>query len=393
VSQINRVVIVVLDSAGVGALPDAAKFGDEGSNTLGHISRAVEGFTLPNLRWLGLGNIIDIKGVPPIEKSWGAYGKMAEKNQAKATTSGHWEMAGLILEKSFPTYPDGFPKEILDAFSKAIGRGVLANKKASGTVIIEEYGVEHIKTGKPIVYTSADSVFQIATHVEVVPVPELYRMCEVARELLTGDYSVERVIARPFTGKPGYLVRTEDRKDYSVIPPGETLLDRLKKNKYEVVGIGKIADIFAGRGLTKMIFSKGNMDGVNKLIAAMGDKKNKGLIFLNLVDFDSLYGHRNNTQGYADALGAFDARLPQIVANLREDDLLIITADHGCDPTFPGTDHTREYVPLLVYGQRTKAGVNLGTRETFADIGQTVTELFGLEPFKDGKSFRKEILG
>jgi phosphopentomutase len=392
VGEINRVVLIVLDSVGVGELPDADKFGDQGSNTLGHVAQAAGGLSLPNLRWMGIGNIIDIEGVPPIDKPWGAYGKMNELNHEKATTSGHWEMAGLILRKRFPTYPKGFPEEIVKTFSKAIGREILGNKKASGTVIIEEYGSEHIESGKPIVYTSADSVFQIAAHEEVIPVAKLYEFCKIARKMLTGKYSVERVIARPFVGEPGYLVRTDRRKDFSVPPPEKTLLDKMKEKGYQVVGIGKIPDIFAHQGLTKEIHTKGNMDGTNKLILTMKEK-NKGLIFINLVDFDSLYGHRNNPEGYANALEAFDARLPQIVANLREDNLLILTADHGCDPTFPGTDHTREYVPLLVYGQRTKGGINLGTRETFADIAQTIAELFGLQPFKIGKSFKKEILG
>jgi phosphopentomutase len=392
VGEINRVVLIVLDSVGVGELPDADKFGDQGSNTLGHVAQAAGGLSLPNLRWMGIGNIIDIEGVPPIDKPWGAYGKMNELNHEKATTSGHWEMAGLILRKRFPTYPKGFPEEIVKTFSKAIGREILGNKKASGTVIIEEYGSEHIESGKPIVYTSADSVFQIAAHEEVIPVEKLYEFCKIARKMLTGKYSVERVIARPFVGEPGYLVRTDRRKDFSVPPPEKTLLDKMKEKGYQVVGIGKIPDIFAHQGLTKEIHTKGNMDGTNKLILTMKEK-NKGLIFINLVDFDSLYGHRNNPEGYANALEAFDARLPQIVANLREDNLLILTADHGCDPTFPGTDHTREYVPLLVYGQRTKGGINLGTRETFADIAQTIAELFGLQPFKIGKSFKKEILG
>ncbi len=390
--EINRVILIVLDSVGVGELPDADEFGDKGSNTLGHIAQAVGGLSLPNLGRLGIGNIIEIKGVPPVDKPWGAYGKMGELNQEKATTSGHWEIAGLILRKRFPTYPKGFPDEVVKSFSKEIGRGVLGNKKASGTVIIEEYGSEHIETGYPIIYTSADSVFQIAAHEEVIPIEELYKMCRIAQKMLTGKYSVERVIARPFVGEPGHLVRTDRRKDFSVPPPEDTLLDRFKEKGYQVIGIGKIGDIFAGRGLTEEIHTTGNMDGVNKLILAMKEK-NKGLIFINLVDFDSLYGHRNNPEGYAHALKAFDARLPQIVANLKEDDLLILTADHGCDPTFPGTDHTREYVPLLVYGQRTKGGINLGTRETFADIAQTIAELFSLEPFKIGKSFKKEIIG
>ncbi len=391
VGEINRVILIVLDSVGVGYLPDADRFGDKGSNTLGHIAQAVEGLSLPNLQRLGIGNIIDIKGVSPVGKPWGAYGKMGEMNHEKATTSGHWEIAGLILRKRFPTYPKGFPDEVIKAFSKAIGRGILGNKKASGTVIIEEYAKEHLQTGKPIVYTSADSVFQIAAHEEVIPVERLYEFCKIAKKILIGKYCVERVIARPFTGEPGHLKRTHRRKDFSVLPPEDTLLDRFKEKGYSVIGIGKIGDIFAGRGLTEEIHTKGNMDGVDKTILAMKEK-NKGLIFTNLVDFDTLYGHRNNPKGYAFALESFDARLPQIVANLREDDLLILTADHGCDPTFPGTDHTREYVPLLVYGQRTEGGINLGTRETFADIAQTIAELFELEPFKIGKSFKKEIL-
>ncbi|MDK2793736.1 MAG: phosphopentomutase [Caldanaerobacter sp.] len=344
--MLQRVILIVLDSVGVGELPDAYKFGDEGTNTLGHVVEKT-GIKLPTMEKLGLGNIIPLKTVAPNPNAIGAYGKMAEKSAGKDTTTGHWEIAGLIVEKPFPTYPEGFPKEIIEEFEKRIGRKVLGNKPASGTEIIKELGEEHIKTGYPTVYTSADSVFQIAAHEEVIPLEELYRMCEIAREILKGDHAVGRVIARPFIGSPGNFVRTANRKDFSLKPFGPTVLDMLKEAGYQVYAVGKIEDIFAGQGITDSIHTGNNDEGITATIEAM-DAVKKGIIFTNLVDFDMVYGHRNDVNGYAKALKHFDERLPEIMLRLKEEDLLIITADHGCDPTTPGTDHTREYVPLLV---------------------------------------------
>ncbi|MDN5364282.1 MAG: phosphopentomutase [Eubacteriales bacterium] len=384
-----KVTVIVLDSVGAGALPDAAEFGDEGVDTLGHIA-AVTDLRLPNLQQLGLGNLHPIRGVEPVPAPRAAFGKMAEKSRGKDTTTGHWEICGLILDKPFPTYPNGFPPDLIAAFERAIGRRVLGNKVASGTAIIEELGAEHMRTGYPIVYTSADSVFQVAAHEEVIPLDELYRICSIARELLTGPHAVARVIARPFVGRPGNFRRTYNRRDFSLAPPAPTLLDRLKEAGYAVVGIGKIEDIFAGRGLTRAVHTEGNMDGVDKTLNFMQEDM-EGLIFTNLVDYDSLYGHRNDPEGYARALMDFDRRVPELLAALSPGDLLVITADHGCDPVSPGTDHTREYVPLLVYGSRVKAGYNLGIRETFADLGATVAEIFGVS-LPVGRSFAGEIL-
>ena len=367
--KISRVTLIVLDSAGVGELPDAKEYGDVGSNTFGHIGEKL-GLTLPNMEKMGLGNIIDINGVKKVDNPTGLYGKAAEKSKGKDTTTGHWEMAGIVLEKPFPTYPNGFSKEIIEEFEEKTGRKVIGNKVSSGTTIIEEYGDEHVKTGALIVYTSADSVFQIAAHEDIVSVKELYGYCEIARKML----DVGRVIARPFIGKSGEYTRTTHRHDYSVEPIAETMMDRIKKSGKDVVGVGKIADIFAGKGITE---SKGinqdNLDGIAKTIQALKEDTN-GLIFTNLVDFDMLYGHRRNVQGYKDALEEFDKKLPEIVENLREDELLIITADHGCDPTFKGTDHTREYIPILAYGKNIKGG-NIGIRESFADIAETIEHL------------------
>lgn len=384
-----KVTVIVLDSVGAGALPDAAEFGDEGVDTLGHIA-AVTDLRLPNLQQLGLGNLHPIRGVEPVPAPRAAFGKMAEKSRGKDTTTGHWEICGLILDKPFPTYPNGFPPDLIAAFERAIGRRVLGNKVASGTAIIEELGAEHMRTGYPIVYTSADSVFQVAAHEEVIPLDELYRICSIARELLTGPHAVARVIARPFVGRPGNFRRTYNRRDFSLAPPAPTLLDRLKEAGYAVVGIGKIEDIFAGRGLTRAVHTEGNMDGVDKTLNFMQEDM-EGLIFTNLVDYDSLYGHRNDPEGYARALMDFDRRVPELLAALSPGDLLVITADHGCDSVSPGTDHTREYVPLLVYGSRVKAGYNLGIRETFADLGATVAEIFGVS-LPVGRSFAGEIL-
>ncbi|NYE58676.1 phosphopentomutase [Carboxydothermus ferrireducens] len=385
----KRVVLIVLDSVGIGELPDAHLYGDEGSNTLANTAKKVGGFELPNLEKLGLGKIHSILGLKGDIKALGAYGKMGEKSPGKDTTTGHWEICGLILEKPFPVYPNGFPEDLIKRFEEAIGRKTLGNKPASGTAIIEELGEEHMRTGYPIVYTSADSVFQIAAHEEIIPLEELYKMCKIARGLLTGEHAVGRVIARPFTGTPGNFKRTANRHDYSLEPTGKTVLDKLVEQGYEVLGVGKIYDIFAGRGLTWHESTKNNEDGLVKTVNLLY-KDFTGLLFTNLVDFDMVYGHRNNAEGYYEALKQFDSYLPKIMEKLREDDLLIITADHGCDPTTPSTDHSREYVPLLVYGHSIKEDVNLGTRETFADVAATLEEIFGLEP-GIGQSFWGEI--
>lgn len=388
--KINRVILIVLDSVGIGALPDAGAYGDAGSNTLVNIARVVGGLKLPHLERLGLGNIAGIKGVPPQDSPAGAYGKMAERSAGKDTTTGHWELSGVILEKPFPVYPQGFPTEIIKSFEESIGRKTLGNKAASGTAIIEELGEEHMKTGYPIVYTSADSVFQIAAHEEIIPLEELYGMCRLARKLLTGEHAVGRVIARPFVGSPGSFQRTANRHDFSLKPPGDTILDLLDSSGCRVQAVGKIEDIFAGQGITEAVHTSGNQDGMEKTLELMR-RPGGGFVFANLVDFDMLYGHRNNPQGYAGALEEFDRRLPDFLAALRDDDMLIITADHGCDPTTSSTDHSREYVPLLVYGRLLRSGVNLGIRETFSDIAATLAEIFGVK-IGAGKSFLQEIL-
>jgi len=388
--KISRVTLIVLDSAGVGALPDADRYGDEGTNTFFHCAKETGGLYMPNMARLGLGNILDLPGVPPAAQPAGAYGKMAELSPGKDTTTGHWEIAGLILDRPFPLYPNGFPPELVNVFEERIGRSVLGNKPASGTVIIEELGPEHMRTGCPIVYTSADSVFQIAAHEEIIPLEELYRLCGIARELLTGEHAVGRVIARPFTGQPGSFHRTAGRHDYSLVPTGPTLLDMLIERDLAVLAVGKIEDIFAGKGITRAVHTVDNMDGVDQTIKMMQGSE-RGLIFTNLVDFDMVYGHRNNVRGYADALEAFDRRLPEILSFLRNDEVLIITADHGCDPTTPGTDHTREYVPLLASGAPVSPGINLGTRETFADLAASIAEMFGFG-MPSGRSFARQIL-
>ena len=388
--MIQKVILIVLDSVGVGELPDAAKYGDEGSNTLGNVAKAVGGISLPNMQKMGIGNIIDIEGVPAVKEPTAAYGKAAEKSAGKDTTTGHWELAGVILDRPFPVYPDGFPPELIEEFEKRIGRKVLGNKVASGTEIIKELGDEHVKTGRPIVYTSADSVFQIAAHEEVIPVKQLYDICKIAREILRGEHGVARVIARPFVGKSGEYLRTYNRADFSLKPPHDTLLDKVVRAGMEVIGVGKIWDIFAGQGITKAMHTEGNMDGVDKTLEAI-DMIQKGLVFSNLVDYDMLYGHRNDPVGYAKALEEFDGRLPEILEKLGDNDVLIITADHGCDPTTVSTDHSREYVPVLVYGDRIKAGVKLGTLSSFSDIGQTVTDFLGCLSLKNGRSFKQLV--
>lgn len=387
---LRKVTIIVLDSAGIGSLPDAGLYGDHGCNTLGNCSLAVGGLNLSHLGELGLGLLTSLAGVPAVDKPLANYGKMAERSPGKDTTTGHWELAGIILEKPFPVYPDGFPPEIIEPFKQRIGRDILGNKAASGTGIIEELGAEHMRTGYPIVYTSADSVFQIAAHEEVIPLEELYRMCGIARELLTGKHEVGRVIARPFVGTPGAFERTANRHDYSVKPPARTVLDLLVEHGFEVVGVGKIHDIFAGEGISRAVHTKNNTDGVDQTLALMKEDFS-GLLFTNLVDFDQKYGHRNDPRGYAGALEEFDRRLPEIMAALGERDVLLITADHGTDPTTPGTDHTREYVPLLVYGPGLKQGVDLGVRDSFSDVAATVARLFGLA-FPTGVSFAADIL-
>ena len=388
--MLKKVILIILDACGIGELPDAHLYEDEGSNTIVNTAKAVGGLKLPNLEKLGLGNIEPIPGVNPQRDASGNYGKMAELSLGKDSTSGHWEIMGLVLEKPFPVYLDGFPPEIIESFEKAIGSKILGNKPASGTEIIKELGEEHVRTHHPIVYTSADSVFQIAAHEEIIPVNKLYQMCMIARKILTHEHGVARVIARPFMGEPGSFKRTERRKDFSLPPPEETVLDILKKNGIPVIGMGKIEDLFAGRGLTESIHTKNNSDGMDKLIGAM-KKFEKGLLFINLVDFDMLWGHRNNPQAFASGLEYFDQRFPDILNLLGSDDLLIITADHGCDPTTPSTDHSREYVPLLVYGKSIKKGVNLGERKSFSDVGNTIAEIFKVSGTKNGESFLKDL--
>ena len=380
----KRVFLIVLDSVGIGAIDDAAEFGDAGTNTL---RSASEGscFHMPNMEQLGLFNIDGIDWKKGVENPKAVYGRMREASRGKDTTIGHWEIAGLISKKPLPVYPNGFPKEILDEFSRMTGRGVLCNKPYSGTEVIKDYGDEHVLTGKLIVYTSADSVFQIAAHEDVVPVETLYEYCRMARQLLTGEHSVGRVIARPFIGKDGNYQRTPKRHDFSLEPPGETMLDAIKGAGKEVIGVGKIKDIFAGRGITSYVYTKGNAEGIERTLEYL-DQDFEGLCFVNLVDYDMLYGHRNDIEGYAKALTEFDEALPQMISKMREDDLLMITADHGCDPGYTvSTDHSREYTPLIVYG-KSIASVNLGTRDTFADIGATVLDYLGVEGKIAGKS-------
>lgn len=381
----------MLDSVGVGALPDADEYGDRGANTLGHIGEKMGGLTLPHLAQLGLGNIIPIPGVEPSPHPLGCYGKMEEISLGKDTSTGHWEMMGVEVKTPFKTWPQGFPEELVQEFSRRIGRGILGNKPASGTEIIEELGEKHLQTGDVIVYTSADSVFQVASHEEKVPLDELYRICQVARELtLDPRFSVVRVIARPFIGVPGQFTRTANRKDLSLSPPGRTVLDELKDAGILTLALGKISDIYAGQGIVESIKTKSNEDGVNQLAKAM-ERDFTGLCFLNLVDFDAMYGHRRNPVGYGEALEAFDQRVPELLGKIGKDDLWILTADHGNDPVHAGTDHTREYVPLLVYSPGIKKGINLGVRDTFADIGATVAENFAVKNPPIGKSFLHEI--
>jgi len=384
----QRVIWIVLDSVGVGEMPDAAAYGDVGSDTLGNIAR-LRTLHLPNLARLGLGNLKHLPHIEPAPHPAGAFGRCALASPGKDTTTGHWEMVGIHLEKPFPLYPRGFPPEIMQEFERRIGRGTLGNCAASGTEILKELGEEHMRTGKPIVYTSADSVFQVAAHEEVIPLWELYKICETARDILRGPYEVGRVIARPFIGRPGSFTRTSNRKDYAVPPPKGMLLDQLEAGHVEVFSIGKIFDVFLGRGIQEHEKTKSNADGMAKTLDAL-DQLERGLIFINLVDFDQQYGHRNDVEGYARALEEFDAWLPSLERKLQFEDLVIITADHGCDPTTPSTDHSREYVPLLAYRPRKMEGVNLGLRRSLSDIGQTVAENFGTS-ISQGASFLAAI--
>ena len=385
----NRIILVVLDGAGIGEMPDAPEWGDAGSDTFGHVlaSREVH---LPNLQRYGLGNIRPLKSVAPLAEPEGSYGRCALRSNGKDTTTGHWEMAGIILDQAFPTYPRGFPTDVIDQFIRETGvPGILGNVPASGTEIIKDLGAEHVRTGKPIVYTSADSVFQIAAHEEVIPLPKLYGICEAARRLLSGEHEVGRVIARPFLGETGAFYRTENRHDYAVPPPRENLLVTMADEDLDVICIGKIASIYDSNGVTQDLTAKNNEQSINQTIEAL-QQDSQGLIFSNLVDFDMLYGHRRDTEGFARALEHFDSRLPEIEAAMRPDDVIMITADHGNDPTFPGSDHTREYTPLLVFGKSARRGVNLGSRDSLADIGQTIANNFGLQ-LKAGKSFLGQL--
>ncbi|HAP31772.1 MAG TPA: phosphopentomutase [Firmicutes bacterium] len=388
--EMKRVFIVVLDGAGVGSLPDARTYGDEGSNTLGHIASLYKNWCLPNLLSLGLGKIVDIPVT--VTRLRGAFGKMTARSPGKDTTSGHWELAGLVLDKPFPVYPSGFPLELIAAFAKAIGRGVLGNVSASGTEIIGRLGEAHLRSGFPIVYTSADSVFQIAAHEEVVSRELLYRWCSIAREeILTGEHAVGRVIARPFIGKPGNFQRTGGRKDFSLVPPGKTILERLQEKGFQVWAVGKVKDVFAARGITHHLEAAGNREIMARLRFALSAKF-RGILWATLVDFDMLYGHRNDVNGFARAMEEFDIFLGGMIENLSEGDFLFISADHGCDPTFPGTDHTREYVPILAY----TPGINikdLGIRDTFADMAATIAELFHCKELTAGQSFALELFG
>lgn len=386
--MINRIFLIVLDSFGIGEMPDSAVYGDEGSNTL-HSCFLQAGFDVPNMAKLGLYNIDGVSFGKKENAPLGAYGRMAEKSKGKDTTTGHWEIAGLVSESAFPTYPEGFPDEIIKEFENRTGRKVLCNKPYSGTRVISDYGKEHIETGSLIVYTSADSVFQIAAHEDVVPTEKLYEYCRIAREILCGKHAVGRVIARPFEGKYPDFKRTARRHDFSLVPPKATLLDELSENGLDVIPIGKIYDIFAGKGLIKAMPTESNKHGMELTRKAL-EKNFKGLCFTNLVDFDMLYGHRNDAAGYAKALTDFDLWLGSFMKEMKEGDLLMITADHGCDPLTNSTDHSREYTPLLIYGSGVRS-INLGTRKSFADIGKTIALIFGIESHISGESFKNEI--
>ena len=387
-STFSRVILIVMDSVGIGELPDAAVYGDEGSNTVGNMARVCP-LKIPTLRSFGLGRLVTLDELDP-PALCASFGRMAEKSPGKDSVTGHWEMAGLVLDKPFPVFPDGFSSDLISAFEARIGRPVLANKAASGTEIIEELGAEHVRTGRPIVYTSADSVLQIAAHEDVVPIDTLYKWCEIGYELAGKGLGVARVIARPFAGSEGHWARTSNRKDYALVAPQATLLDVLQGAGIPVMAVGKIDDLFAGRGITASIHTTSDDEGMDAVEAHLA-KIDRGLIFANLVDFDTLYGHRNDVEGYAANLERFDARLTKLLPLLHGDDLLIVTADHGNDPTTPSTDHSREYVPVFAWGEHVKRGADIGTRATFADLGQTIAEVFGVGPLPNGRSFLREI--
>ncbi len=389
-TALKRAILIVLDGVGAGANPDALAYGDDGASSLEHCAQAIGGLALPNLGSIGIGNITPIMGTPPTDHARGAFGRMTEAAAGKDSTTGHWEMTGVVLHKPLPTYPHGFPPEVVEPFEKAIGRNVIGNKAASGTEIIKELGEEHVRTGRPILYTSADSVFQIAAHQDVIPLAELYHMCEIARHMLTGEHAVGRVIARPFIGTAGNFKRTEHRRDFSLQPLGTTLLDLLKDRGKDVIGLGKIEDLFAGRGLTQRDHTETNSDSMKATLRWL-EKDFNGLLFVNLVEFDMLWGHRRDSQGYAQALRDVDSWFAQVQEVMGAGDAIFFTADHGVDPTFRGSDHTREHVPLLAYGAPVLAGVNLGTRSTFADLGQTLAQAFDVGQLAAGTSFAHEI--
>jgi phosphopentomutase len=386
----QRAIVIVLDSVGIGELPDAALYEDEGSNTVGNIAAQVR-LNVPNLAAMGLSRLVDLKHIPPAASPTGAYGRMAERSKGKDSVTGHWELMGIVLERAFPTFPNGFPAELIAEFDKRIGRPSIGNVVASGTEIIDKLGSQHMETGAPIVYTSADSVFQIAAHEAIVPVPQLYEWCEIAYDLTVKGMGLGRVIARPFIGLPGSFQRTPNRHDYAMPPIAETLLDRLVAGGHHVTSVGKVSDLFAGKGISSSNPTNSDADGVDKVEGLMASQSS-GLIFANLVDFDAQYGHRNDVKGYAANLERFDARLPALIKKLHRDDLLVITADHGNDPTTPSTDHSREHVPILMQGDRVVAGTDIGTRATFADLGQTLAENFGLGTLANGTSFLRDIM-
>lgn len=389
-TALRRAIVIVLDGVGAGANPDAQAYGDEGASSLEHCAQAIGGLELPHLGSIGLGNITPIRGTPPREDTTGAYGRMTATAAGKDSVAGHWELMGAVLQKPLPTYPHGFPAEIVQKFEQAIGKKVIGNKAASGTEIIKELGAEHMRTGSPILYTSADSVFQVAAHQDIIPLTELYHICQIARDMLTGEHAIGRVIARPFIGTPGAFQRTEHRRDFSLAPLASTLLDLLKASGKEVVGIGKIEDLFAGRGLTQSDHTETNREGMAATLRWI-ERDFAGLLFVNLVEFDMLWGHRRDSQGYAQALRDVDSWVPQVQRLMRPGDALFFAADHGVDPTYRGTDHTREYVPLLAYGRSIQPGVNLKTRATFADLGQTLAQTFAVGTLEAGTSFANEV--
>jgi len=387
----SRVIWIIIDSVGIGELPDADKFGDVGANTIGNIVKSQGDINMPNIVDMGIGNIDGVDFLEKADKPAAAFSNCAEISQGKDTTTGHWEMAGIVVDEPFKTFPNGFPKDIIDEFEKQTGRKVVGNKPESGTVILDELGEHQIKTGDAIVYTSADSVLQIAAHEEIIPLEELYNMCKIARKIMSGDNAVARIIARPYIGnKKGSFERTSNRRDYSVDPFKTTVLDNIKGSGLDVIAVGKIEDIFNGKGITEAVHTKDNMDGVDKTIKYI-KSNNRGLIYTNLVDFDSKYGHRRDPKGYKKAIEEFDTRLPEIIEAMKEDDILIINSDHGNDPTYKGTDHTREYIPVLIYGDRIKTGVNLGVRSSFCDIGATIADILGVEKTNCGESFKKYL--